>query len=223
MLREITLLIAGFAALSRLFNKGTAFLCCFTASSSFLLLRFVQFRAKQRLVQHIPHTSYALTPWDSVLTLFLPPIKYVNSGVRFKFNDARQRLQTYTEVNSTIRGVVTAFKPRIQLRCADTVAIKAIMGDRKLYSKPLKLYRILAVYGENVLVTEGNEWRLHRKIVGPAFSETTNTLSWQHSTKFTKTCMQDFEKRADENGVIYVESMPKFCLQIALAVRSIFS
>ena len=213
MLREISLLVFGFAALSRLFSSGTAFLCCFTASSSFLLLRFMQFREKRRLVQHIPHSCYALTPRDSVLSMILPPIKYITGGMGPKSNDARRKQQTYAELNSTIQGTVTAFNPHIQLRVADTVTIKAITGDRKQYPKPLEMYRILAVYGENVVVTEGDEWRLHHKIVGPAFSETTNALSWEHGVKFTKTVMQDFDKRADENGFTLVESIPKLALE----------
>ncbi|KAL0069552.1 hypothetical protein AAF712_003210 [Marasmius tenuissimus] len=37
------------------------------------------------------------------------------------------------------------------------------------------------LYGENVLTTEGNEWRKHRRIVGPAFGNSLYQLVWDQS------------------------------------------
>ena len=221
MPRPVLVIALGFVVLWYSTDVRTAFLCSTTAFVAFVAVRGVQFREKLRQVQHIPHRCYVLTPWDSLLSLFLPPIKYVNAPLNDKINNAKKRRAVYEDAKSTIHCTVSAFRPRISLAIADAVAIKSIFGDRKLYPKPLGLYRILAVYGENVLITEGDEWRTHRKIVGPAFSETTNELSWQQSTIVTKLWIQDLQKKADEKGMTFEEDVPKVCLHVALAVSAI--
>lgn len=45
---------------------------------------------------------------------------------------------------------------------------------RNDFPKPLHQYKILDIYGRNVVTTEGAEWRMHRKITGPPFSERIN-------------------------------------------------
>ena len=39
------------------------------------------------------------------------------------------------------------------------------------FPKPLELYEIFDFFGVNVLTTEFGEWKRHRRIVAPAFSE----------------------------------------------------
>jgi fibrillarin-like rRNA methylase len=42
-------------------------------------------------------------------------------------------------------------------------AVKVLIHGGRKWAKPVESYRILRVYGENVLTTEGEEWRKHRK------------------------------------------------------------
>jgi cytochrome P450 len=42
------------------------------------------------------------------------------------------------------------------------------------FPKPLGQYTILTLFGENIVASEGNEWKRYRKIVSPAFSEVSN-------------------------------------------------
>ena len=37
------------------------------------------------------------------------------------------------------------------------------------------------VYGKNIVSTEGEEWRYHRKTVAPAFSDKSNHVVWEES------------------------------------------
>jgi hypothetical protein len=46
-----------------------------------------------------------------------------------------------------------------------------ILGSRARFPKPIEIYGVLDLYGRNVLTTEKEEWRLHRKITAPTFSE----------------------------------------------------
>jgi hypothetical protein len=40
---------------------------------------------------------------------------------------------------------------------------------------------VVKLYGDNVVTVEGPDWRRHRKIVAPAFSEKSNALAWEQS------------------------------------------
>ncbi|KAG7004463.1 cytochrome P450 [Physcia stellaris] len=47
-----------------------------------------------------------------------------------------------------------------------------------LVSRPLEVYGSLMLYGANVVTTEGQIWKAHRKITSPPFSEKNNHLVW---------------------------------------------
>ena len=48
---------------------------------------------------------------------------------------------------------------------------KTILGLHRKFPKPVEPYRVLDFYGSNIITTEFHEWKRHRKIVAPAFSE----------------------------------------------------
>jgi cytochrome P450 len=42
---------------------------------------------------------------------------------------------------------------------------------RHRFPKPISRYRVLTVFGPNIVASEGEEWKKYRKITAPAFSE----------------------------------------------------
>ena len=60
--------------------------------------------------------------------------------------------------------------PCIQERSARG-CVQEVVGARARFPKPLEVYDLLASFGSNILVTEGDEWKRQRKIAAPAFSE----------------------------------------------------
>lgn len=65
----------------------------------------------------------------------------------------------------------------------DPDVISQITPRRMDFPKPLELYRVLDIYGINVVTTEGMQWRQHRKVVAPAFNEKSNELAWEESLR----------------------------------------
>lgn len=55
-------------------------------------------------------------------------------------------------------------------------AIHQIAQRREAFPKPLETYRILDVFGRNIVTTEGNEWKGHRRVTAPTFNEKNNVL-----------------------------------------------
>ncbi|EIW78358.1 614 534 cytochrome P450 [Coniophora puteana RWD-64-598 SS2] len=73
-------------------------------------------------------------------------------------------------------------KARASLWVADAMVIKDMVWSRR-FPKPLFQYKILTFFGENIVVSEGEEWKRYRKIVAPAFSERNNRLVWDETTR----------------------------------------
>jgi len=60
--------------------------------------------------------------------------------------------------------------PRVELDTSNPVS-QAIITSRAKFPKDVDHLAVLAVFGSNVVVSEGEEWKKFRKIVAPAFSE----------------------------------------------------
>jgi cytochrome P450 len=68
---------------------------------------------------------------------------------------------------------------------ANAEAIHQITSRRESFPKPTEAYRILAMYGENVLTTEGSMWRSHRKTTSTSFNEKNTALVFKESINQT--------------------------------------
>ena len=76
---------------------------------------------------------------------------------------------------------LTVSPGRIVLNTADASVINQITNRRNDFPKALEVYESLKIYGSNVVVTEGQEWRHHRKITSPPFTEKNNLLVWMET------------------------------------------
>jgi cytochrome P450 len=65
------------------------------------------------------------------------------------------------------------------------------------FGKPLEMYKLLAHQGQNVLITEGEEHRRHRKIAAPAFSEANTALVWQDTQDVAHEFFQSIDRQAE--------------------------
>ncbi|KAH9962276.1 cytochrome P450 [Lactifluus volemus] len=59
--------------------------------------------------------------------------------------------------------------------------IKEVTTSRARFPKNLQLYGVVAVFGPNIVVSEGDKWKRYRKIVAPPFSEKNNKLVWDET------------------------------------------
>ncbi|KAA8576990.1 hypothetical protein EYC84_007014 [Monilinia fructicola] len=70
------------------------------------------------------------------------------------------------------------------LNLRSTYEIHAQFTARKNdFVKPVKNYRVMDVFGRNILTTEGEEWRRHKRIVGKSFGERSMGLVWEESLR----------------------------------------
>ena len=64
------------------------------------------------------------------------------------------------------------------LYTADADVVSQISTRRNDFPKALEVYESLKIYGNNVVTSEGQLWRHHRKITSPPFTEKNNHLVW---------------------------------------------
>eukprot|EP01027_Heterolobosea_sp_BB2_P010572 GEZU01015503.1.p1 GENE.GEZU01015503.1~~GEZU01015503.1.p1 ORF type:complete len:527 (-),score=124.49 GEZU01015503.1:55-1635(-) len=128
-------------------------------------------RSKRRL-SHIPVQTSQFFAHFGLLSLVLPefiaPIRmhtyFYHFGDVFKKTGAKLLAFSSCRTNA------------IFLNDADL--IKEVMLKSKLFPKPLQSYKILKLWGDNILTTEGAEWRKHRTIANPAFGDENLELVW---------------------------------------------
>jgi cytochrome P450 len=77
--------------------------------------------------------------------------------------------------------IVSPFQ--MYMNTSNAEAVMQIATRRNDFQKPVEDYSILDIYGSSMLTTDGPEWRRHRKIVAPAFSEKSNALVWEESLR----------------------------------------
>ncbi|KAI3602256.1 cytochrome p450 [Moniliophthora roreri] len=73
--------------------------------------------------------------------------------------------------------------PRVRatFTIADPKLLQEIGTQRALFPKATQKYDALNFYGPNIVSTEGEQWKLYRKVASPAFSERNNRLVWDES------------------------------------------
>ncbi|KAL8978295.1 MAG: hypothetical protein Q9177_006439, partial [Variospora cf. flavescens] len=72
---------------------------------------------------------------------------------------------------------------KVYFNTADAAVIDQITNKRTEFPKPVEAYDAINLYGKNVVSTEGNLWKYHRKTVSPPFNEKNNRLVWLESLR----------------------------------------
>ncbi|PQE26132.1 cytochrome p450 protein [Rutstroemia sp. NJR-2017a BBW] len=100
--------------------------------------------------------------------------------------------ETYDNLGDTY---VIAGANETLLRTTNAELIAQLTTRKNAFVKPLKNYAIMRIFGTNILTTEGAEWRRHKRVVGPSFSERSCGLVWQVSLREVEGMMGVWERR----------------------------
>ncbi|CAG8578426.1 11356_t:CDS:10, partial [Acaulospora colombiana] len=98
--------------------------------------------------------------------------------------------------------------PRVSFHVGDADAIK-----------------IINLFGSNILSTEGDEWRMHRKIVAKSFTERNNKLVWEQTISTVLDLFTTWERdgrlgKAEEEGALKVNDVASVMRELTLMVIS---
>ncbi|TVY34117.1 Cytochrome P450 [Lachnellula subtilissima] len=75
---------------------------------------------------------------------------------------------------------------------ADAGVISQILAQGAGFPKAIQIYKSIAIFGQNVVSSDGPTSKYHRRLTGPAFSEKNNRLVWQVALDQTQTMIQTF-------------------------------
>ncbi|KAJ7204837.1 cytochrome P450 [Mycena pura] len=94
--------------------------------------------------------------------------------------------------------MLTGAVPTIWL--ADADGIKFVMSETRIFQKDVDAYKALEFYGQNVVTTEGSDWRRHRRIATPAFNEAGNAFVWKETVRIVNEWFAELDTRAQAVG-----------------------
>ncbi|KAI3604410.1 cytochrome p450 [Moniliophthora roreri] len=110
---------------------------------------------------------------------------------------------------------VSMFPPSATLSVSNAETINDIVATRARFPKPVSVYPSGALFGKNIVASEGEDWKKYRKIAAPAFSDRNNKLVWDETTRIM---LDLFEDMWDKQESITVDHIVDITLPIALFV-----
>jgi hypothetical protein len=128
--------------------------------------------------------------------------------------------QCYAPMRKTGDIFLTVSPGATNLWITDAEAAHQITSQRDVFPKSLESYRILAVFGENILTTEGNEWRKHRKVSAPGFNEKNNVMVFAESCKQTQAMLKTWLGPGGK-GNITLKEVPGDVMRLTLHIISL--
>ncbi|KAG6014293.1 hypothetical protein E4U54_005542 [Claviceps lovelessii] len=99
--------------------------------------------------------------WDDWLDLMLPDSCYQLDFQRFTRH-------------GDVLLFVSPFSMTVQVSNAE--AIRQVTTQREKFPKPRQIYTMLAIFGDNIITTEGPVWKAHRRATSATFSEKNSAL-----------------------------------------------
>lgn len=96
------------------------------------------------------------------------------------------------------------------------MSTQAIGQSHSRFPKPYAFYVAVQIFGPNILGSEGAEWRRHRRIANPSFSESNNRLVWDTSIETIVGLFNNWIKEG--KSTVLVMDVGEWTEQVALMV-----
>ena len=100
--------------------------------------------------------------------------------------------------------------------------ISQICTRRVDFPKPLEVYNSLKIYGNNVVTSEGQLWRHHRKITSPPFSEKNNHLVWRETLDKSQDMLNSWMSGNERSKTIHTVAKDAMMLSLHVISRAGF-
>ncbi|KDQ10983.1 hypothetical protein BOTBODRAFT_136260 [Botryobasidium botryosum FD-172 SS1] len=187
----------------------TIFVCLSVACA---LETYRRFRDGAKSINNFPGIRTLLRP-DSDIASLLPGIPGVVRDPDLEWQD---KYSTFQEIGWEVYSHISAWpKKHITYFIADADAIKELVLNRAIFPKtgtPL-----VELYGPNIVAAaDGSDWKKHRKVSAPAFSERNNKLVWNETAEILSEIFTEW----GDKETISIKNITDLTLPIALLVIS---
>ncbi|KAE9404988.1 cytochrome P450 [Gymnopus androsaceus JB14] len=179
--------------------------------SIFVVNRIWVFLHGLRSVHHLPGYRPPFHPMGLPAVLF--PTTWWNTSVDVHW---ARRSSLYTD-NETISIVPTLIgEPTIWTSNLNVARQVASGGNRTTFFKPTWSARALLLWGLNLFAAEGEVWRKHRRVMGPAFNNELYRLVWRQTLKTYHEMIAT--ERWEEKGTVDIPVIQNLTFKLALQV-----
>lgn len=175
--------------------------------------------------------TYVVLPWNSLsipwlivhpfLVPYLDRLPIIRDSLRFALLSINWPWQQQYTVFQRLGcdNFMTVSPAGNYFHTADAAVIDQITNRRNAFPKPIEVYGSLDLYGKNVVSTEGQLWKHHRKTVSPPFNEKNNRLVWLESIRQAQAMVKGWMGDHTESSVT-VHTVAKDCMRLSLYVIS---
>ncbi|KAJ2933974.1 hypothetical protein H1R20_g3143, partial [Candolleomyces eurysporus] len=177
--------------------------------------RLRKFFDGRKFIAHVPNFNVAVSPY-SPFGLFLPVTRFT-PGYWFLW---KGRHELYKRLNGENFAIVPWLEgdPMIISSNLDVMRQVAYGSHRTDFEKPQEMSQALLFWGQNLAAADGDTWRKHRRVMGPAFN------SKLYQTVWTKTA-EIYDQMVEGEGwtgkdSVEVPAVQKLTFQVALLVIS---
>ncbi|KAK8081414.1 hypothetical protein PG996_000195 [Apiospora saccharicola] len=117
-----------------------------------------------------------------VVTLFrkLPLVGGDGNFTRYNWRgwEVREKCRSHLEMDPVWMHVTSG---RNWLYVCEPDTLVEIFRRRTDFPRPLELFAMLDVFGDNLATVDGDQWKRHRKIARSCFNESVNAIVWSES------------------------------------------
>lgn len=185
----------------------------FTAIFAYLGYVFFTFFSRKRLYSSRFPTRSILFDQFFVVSRLLPQRIKVLLGHRMSEEDVgNEFFQKFDQVceklgapkNAPIIATVNVFQTSTSLNGRVSVndaeyARQLCISRRQQVEKPVKGYKLLDLYGSNIVTTVKQEWLKHRTLCNPAFSESNNRMVVESTLQLVEDLFGRWERSLKDN------------------------
>ncbi|KAK7677523.1 hypothetical protein QCA50_019529 [Cerrena zonata] len=129
----------------------------------------------------------------------------------------RTKHAVFSSRNTDVLLYVPLLNGRIRLHCSSPDALRTLLSDPFLFTKPSASLS-LDLMGSNLVASTGEQWRRHRKITAPAFDNQTYKDVWEVTTRlYNEMLATDSWKSGNQH---FFSAFNQFTTRVALLVIS---
>ncbi|KAI8955094.1 cytochrome P450 [Xylaria longipes] len=99
-------------------------------------------------------------------------------------------------------NILIASPTTLMMHTANPEIIHEVTSRREDFPKPTEYYNILAMFGRNIVTTEGATWRMHRKVTSASFNEKNSALVFRAAIDQAQG-MTDYWLKSQKDGSFY--------------------
>ncbi|KAJ7031965.1 cytochrome P450 [Mycena alexandri] len=152
-----------------------------------------------------------LHPFRTLATVF-----GASFPLKHQFGYYYARFSFYVQYRSTAISAVTFWDSIPTLWLSDAQAIKSIASEVTIFQKDVEAYEPLNIYGQNVVGTEGTEWKRHRRVANPAFNEASNSFVWMETVRVLNEWFEELDAK-NKHSSLTIDATETF-VQVTLLV-----